>query len=198
MFSFLQSELGHVDFERLTIQDGSFIKLDMSKVVAGNLTITESTMGTMVLPGSVPPNTAITNCIAERIIGVTAPTALPTWINGLEADRFDSVASVSRIRQIGLEPPQEILITIIRKTFFQKGAGRKEEALLRGLGQLAAKNTAQEIVNMLLKSELLGRFKGDEGWVYTPNRNHAGRMKQMLYELETSQDPLWTAVSQMK
>ena len=65
--SFLQTALGLFDFERLTIQDGTFIKLDMSSVIAQNLTITDSTIGTLVLPTSVPPNTSIRNCIAERV-----------------------------------------------------------------------------------------------------------------------------------
>jgi hypothetical protein len=31
---------------------------------------------------------------------------------------------------------------------------------------------------------------------FTPNRKYAGRMKQMLYELKTSKDPIWILVSE--
>jgi hypothetical protein len=48
---------------------------------------------------------------------------------------------------------------------------------------------------MLLTNNVLSRFKGDEGWVYTPNRALAGRMKRMLYELRVSQDPIWVEIS---
>jgi hypothetical protein len=128
-------------------------------------------------------------------VGVADPTGLPKWITNFHSDKYDSTDSISRIRQLGLKPTQEILVTIIRKTFFQKGTGRKEEALLRGLGQLASKGVANAIVNRLLKEDILTVFKGNEGPVYAPNRKYAGRMKKMLSELQTSQDPLWTEIS---
>jgi hypothetical protein len=193
--AFLQAGFGKVDFERLAIRDGNFLKLDFTKTTAENLSIAETVFGTLVLPVSAPPNTTIKKCLAERVIGVSSPTALPAWIEELHADRFDSTESISRIREIGLDPAYEILVTIIRKTFFQKGSGRKEEALLRGLGQLAEKGTAGKILNLLLSEEILTKFRGDEGLVYAPNRKHAGRMKKMLYELKTSQEAIWKAVS---
>jgi hypothetical protein len=196
--SFLHTGAERVDFDRLSIHDGHFIKLDCSKTLPARLTITDTVFGTLVLPSSAPTQTIIKDCLAERVIGVSAPTGLPAWIEKLESDTYDSIASVSRIRKLGLEPAQEILVTIIRKTFFQKGAGRKEEALLRGLGQLASQNTATEILNMLLREDILTRFKGDEGYVYAPNRKHAGRMKKMLYELKTSHDALWAAMEDYK
>jgi hypothetical protein len=169
----------------------------MSETLPVGLHITESVFGTLVLPSAPPPNTTISNSLAERVFGVGGASGLPGWITNLGVDTFDSVESVSRIRKIGLDPRQEILATIIRKTFFQKGAGRKEEALLRGLGQLAAISVSERIVNLLLKNDILRRFKGDEGWVYTPNRSLAGRMKKMLYELKVSQDPIWTEVGKI-
>jgi hypothetical protein len=193
--SFLRTDMDRVDFERLSINDGHFIRFDMSKTVAVNLSIDSCVIGTLVLPSSVPPQTSLSHCLAERVIGVADPTGLPKWITDFHADKYDSTESISRIRQLGLKPPQEILVTIIRKTFFQKGTGRKEEALLRGLGQLASKGVANEILNRLLKDNILTVFKGNEGPVYAPNRKHAGRMKKMLYELQTSQDSLWTDIT---
>lgn len=194
--AFLQAGYDRVDFEGLAIKDGNFIKLDFSKSNAENLTISDSVFGTVVLPASAPQNTTIKKSLAERVVGVSSPTGLPAWIEEFTADRFDSTESISRIRQIGLDPPHEILATIIRKTFFQKGSGRKEEALLRGLGQIDPKGAAVgKIVNLLISEDILGKFKGNEGLVYTPNRKYAGRMKKMLYELKTSQDPIWVAVS---
>jgi hypothetical protein len=147
------------------------------------------------LPSSAPYNTLIKDSVAERVVGVSSPTALPAWITGFEADKFDSTESISRIRQIGLKANHAILTTIIRKTFFQKGSGRKEEALLRGLGEVADKGVAPNIVNYLLSHDVLTKFKGNEGWVYAPNRKFAGRMRQMLYELQTSQDQIWNDVA---
>jgi hypothetical protein len=179
-----------VDFENLVVDDGNFIRLDLARALPMNLTISNTVFGTLVLPASVPVKTAIKNCLAERVIGVASPTVLPAWIEKLTADKYDSTESVSRIRQIGLDPAHEILVTVVRKTFFQKGSGRKEEALVRGLGQVALR-TVPQIINLLLREDILTRFRGKEGEVYAPNRKFAGRMKQMLYELTTSNDPIW-------
>jgi len=76
-----------------------------------------------------------------------------------------------------------------------RNSGRKEEALLRGLGEIADKGVAPKIVNYLLGHDVLTKFKGNEGWVYAPNRKFAGRMRRMLYELQTSQDEIWIEVA---
>lgn len=192
---FLQTGQSPVNFEGIAINDGRFLKLDLTRASPQNLSLTEAAFGTLVLPSSAPLNTFIKNSVAERVVGVSSPTALPAWITNFEADKFDSTESISRIRRIGLPPNHEILATIVRKTFFQKGSGRKEEALLRGLGEIADKAVTPKIVNYLLNAGVLTRFKGNEGWVYAPNRKFAGRMRQMLYELQTSQDPIWTDIA---
>ncbi|KPF91533.1 hypothetical protein IP86_24945 [Rhodopseudomonas sp. AAP120] len=96
-----------------------------------------------------------------------------------------------------MKPAQEILVTIIRKTFFQKGAGRKEEALLRGLSTFASKSTSTKIINILSREGLLESFRGSEGTVYTPVRSQTRRMQKILDELGSSEDPIWIEVSQL-
>ena len=66
--------------------------------------------------------------------------------------------------------------------------------MLRGLGRVASQSEIDRILNLLQKERVLDRFRGDEGWVYTPNRTLAARMKQMLYELRVSNDPIWKQV----
>jgi hypothetical protein len=194
--AFMQTHSERVDFENLIVDNGNFIKLDLARALPMNLTISNTVFGTLVLPASVPVKTIIRSCLAERVIGVASPTVLPAWIENLTDDKYDSTESISRIRQIGLDPAHEILATVIRKTFFQKGSGRKEEALVRGLGQVA-RRTVPQILNLLIREQILTRFRGKEGEVYAPNRKLAGRMKQMLYELKTSNDPIWIEVSNL-
>ncbi|MGE7157605.1 hypothetical protein ACQKJ1_28325 [Methylorubrum rhodesianum] len=193
----LRGNGGQFDFQDITIDDGIFLKLDMSSMLPVRLNIQNTVFSTIILPSAPPPNTSIRNCLAERIYGVASRSALPSWIMNLDADRYDSVESVSRIKKIGLSANHEILAAIIRKTFFQKGSGRKEEALTRGLGQIGSTTLIDKTINLLLKENVLERFKGDEGWVYKPNRSYAGRMKKMLYELRVSQDEIWVAAGSL-
>jgi hypothetical protein len=184
---------GHeeIDFRSLKLSDGHFLRFDMSETIPINLTLMNSALGVLVLPSAPPAGTSFSGCIADRVVGISAQNALPVWISRFSADHYDSTESVSRIRQIGLSAAEEILVTIVRKIFFQKGSGRKEEALLRGLGRKTSKAVAESILGILISEGIVSRFKGDEGWVYTPNRTHAGRMKSMLYELKTSSDVIW-------
>lgn len=186
-----------MDFEGLEIKNGEFLLLPLDERPLRNLHIRESYIGELALPVKNCIKVEISTCITPKVTGISSQAALPAWITKLEAEEFESVASVSRIRKIGLKPAHEILTTIIRKTFFQKGAGRKEEALLRGLGMIAGKGLSTRILNIMLKEDLLTSFKGDEGNVYAPVRSHTRRMQALLDELSTSKDPLWEEVGKL-
>ena len=186
-----------VDFKGIKVENGDFKILNLRESTISNLNLKDCYIGELVLPAKGAVNSKIERCITPRVIGITSPAGLPYWIDHLEAESFDSVASVSRIRQIGLPPSHEILTTIIRKTFFQKGSGRKEEALLRGLGSPATRNLTRKILNLLVREKFLTTFKGDQGDVYTPVRSHTQRMQRMLDELRSSDDTVWKQVGEL-
>ena len=186
-----------VDYRGMTINGGDFRYLTFAERELRNITLSESYIGELELPAKAVSNVSLVKCASLRVTGVTSPAGLPTWIKGLEADKFDSVESISRIRRIGLQPSHEILIAIIRKTFFQKGGGRKEEALLRGLGKVAAKSVATRILNLLVREGLLTTFRGSEGDVYAPIRSQTNRMQELLDSLKASKDPVWLKVGEM-
>ncbi len=183
-----------MDFEHLEVRNGDFLLLALNERALSNLRLVDSYIGELAFPVKSCKQVEIENCISPKVTGVASQAALPTWIKSLEVEDFDSVASVSRIRKIGLKPAHEILTTIIRKTFFQKGAGRKEEALLRGLGMISGKNYSGRILNIMIREGLLTTFKGNEGTVYSPVRSHTRRMQTILDELSASADPLWLEV----
>lgn len=192
--SLLRANEKEVDFGGLAIDDGHFAEFDMTQAMPLNLRITNSIFVTLALCPTVPKGTTIEKCLAGTVLGVTSAKGLPSWVD-VQADHYLAPDNVAMIRRLGLKPSQEIFVTIVRKTFFQKGSGRKEEALLRGLGNVAASRTANKILNVLIREGLLERFKGDEGFVYAPKRAHADRMQKVLAELNTSQDSVWAEIS---
>ena len=193
----LLGEANSIDFKGLAVDQGKFLLVDLSQVRASNLSITNSYFSRLILPASAPVGTRIANCVAEKVYGATSVSGLPAWIIDLDAETYESFDSVSRIRKMELSPEHQVLVTIVKKTFFQKGSGRKEEALLRGLGQIVAPPTLQKILALLIRERCLGTFRGDDGTVYAPNRVFAGRMKQMLYTLRSSDDSIWREVGEM-
>ena len=184
-----------MNFERMELRNGDFRYLPLGEREISNLRLVECYIGELGLPVKGCTKVTIENCITPKVSGVASRAALPVWITNLDAEEFDSVASVSRIRKLGLKPAHEILTAIIRKTFFQKGSGRKEEALLRGLGTVTGKSSlSSRILNIMMREGLLSTFKGNEGLVYSPERSHTRRMQAILDELGGSRDSLWIEV----
>jgi hypothetical protein len=131
--------------------------------------------------------------------GVASATGVPTWVDAA-VDRFETVSTVAQIRSADMTANQRILVTIIKKTFFQKGAGRKEEALLRGLGATPATADPSKVLNLLIHEKVLEPHKasGGGGMIYVPSRSLASRMRRMISELTLSRDDIWLRVSELK
>jgi hypothetical protein len=183
-----------IDFRNFALDDGSFLMFDMSHSKLKNLRISNTTFNNFIFPNEHPISVFIFNSVIDKSFGLTSAKGIPDWVSDTSIEKFESVQNTSRIKQIGLKPSHEILVTFVKKTFFQKGGGRKEEALLRSMGAVGRSNLPMRVINLLLKEDVFTRFKGDEGWVYNENRKFLPRMDKMLSELNLSNDPIWTAV----
>ena len=185
-----------MDFGRLELSDGHFVTLDLSKRDMANITFKDCTFGNVIFGSRNLHNVRIVNSLAEKVTGATSVKGLPTWA-GLRSDHFESVDNTASIRRIGLKPAQQMLVTTIRKTFLQKGSGRKEEALTRGFTRIGNPGLINKVLNLMITEGLLETAKGSAGTLYIPVRKHTGRMKTILDELATSKDPLWITVGGM-
>ncbi|MFC5737481.1 hypothetical protein [Sinirhodobacter huangdaonensis] len=191
-------EAGDSDFGGVEMKDLVFDEISFTETDVKGLSMVDCMFGNVMLPPTKDSSIKVVNGYADRVFGISSANALPDGISLLEGARFEEVVNVSKIREIGLTPPQEIFITIVKKTFFQKGSGRKEEALVRGLGRLPGRKVYDKVLNIMLRESILTRFKGDDGWVYSPNRSEmAGRMSAILDELSSSEDPLWQEISDL-
>lgn len=193
----MRSNRESIDFGKILIDSGEFLYLTFSERELRDLQIHNSYIGRLVLPAKRALNVELVGCITPRVSGIGSASGLPIWIKALQAEQYDSADSVSQIRRIKLQPAHEVLVTIIKKTFFQKGSGRKEEALLRGLGSVAARSLCNRILNILIRENLLERFRGDEGTVYVPVRSRTKRMQKILDELLSSDDEIWREVGNL-
>ena len=84
---------------------------------------------------------------------------------------------------------------MLRKIFLQPGAGRKEAALLRGMGATANRQLSEKILGKLMDEGLVTRHKGDEGYIYKPVRSQTGRITHIIEDLTLSKDPLWQDIT---
>lgn len=193
----LQMGMRDVDFEGLALHDSHIFSLDMTNTLPSNLDIRDSIIEYLKLPTGFPTALTISSSIVSQVEGVSASAGLPPWCKELDVDRFQTIHTVARIKAADLNNSQEVFVTVIKKTFFQPGAGRKEDALIRGLGKFDKSGNTRAILNFLRSEKVLRRFKGDEGWVYAPERSMTKRMGTILAELKLSNDPIWKRISEM-
>lgn len=185
-------------FSGLVLSETAFAHLDFSHVRPEDLDIDDSIIETLTLPTIQPTSVKIKNCQIGTALRVSGAAGLPPWIDRCEVSSFQSISTLSQIKDAELNPAHLILVTIIKKTFFQKGNGRKEEALLRGLGDIAKPKLAERILKLLVTESLLKIVAGDEGIVYVPVRSQTRRMNTMITELSLSKDTIWLKVDKFR
>jgi hypothetical protein len=184
-----------IDFRGIEITDAYASSLDLSGRRIANLYVVDSIIAKLVVVGAHVEHVEFNKCTIDFLEGISSDTGTPDWLRDCSIEHFSSVATTSRIRAAKLDASHKVLVTILRKTFFQKGSGRKEEALTRGLGRLVKPGVTQRIIGRLITEGLLSSTTGDEGTVYVPNRAHTQRAGRILSELTFSKDPIWQYVT---
>jgi energy-coupling factor transporter ATP-binding protein EcfA2 len=191
-------DVNNQDYKNLYISDSHFSHLSFEEKIIQGLEIYNSIIDKLDLTNAKFDNSiTIKDCFIGTIYGIASHKSVPTQIVKCDVDCFETLATTTLIKRAKLSEIQKIFVTIIKRIFFQPGAGRKEEALLRGMGRVANKHSGEKILNILLNEKIITRHKGDEGYVYKPVRSLTNRMDKILTDLTLSTDPLWCKISQI-
>ncbi len=136
------------------------------------------------------------DCAIVRLEGAANYKGLPHWIINPTIDYFDDTRTSAAILRLNLPLPIRVLLTIIRKLFIQKGRGRLESALFRGLDE-AAKKYVQPILRILESEGVAFSIKSHQGIIWHGARNQRQRMLQIL-DSPTLSDPILDKVHQIE
>lgn len=189
------SRMGEIfSLSNLTISDATISELDLENSMLTGVSFTESVIEEVILPSGSIDGIGIEHCLIGKVSGVSSSAGLPNWFHDNEVEMYDSVRTMTRIKDAGLSPAHEVLVVVLKKIFFQPGNGRKEEALLRGFESCKHNKIARRVISLLVSDGFLGTFKGKEGVVYTPNRAETARAKRVLDELRSSSDGIWARI----
>ncbi|SMF58703.1 hypothetical protein SAMN06265365_10993 [Tistlia consotensis] len=184
--SLLRTNASALDFKNMTLVEGTVLSLDFSHVLAKNLEFKYCIIYKMTLPDHPIDGVKITSCVIQKALGVSGPRGLPIWVQESEISEFEPVSTVSAIKNVNLTHQHKILVTILKKTFFQPGSGRQEAALLRGLGQVDRHGYTEKILGVLISEGILRKVRGDHGNLFVPDRKFSARVGKMLSELNLS------------
>lgn len=181
----------------LIVSDGRFSFLDLSGAVDDGIRIVHSVIDDLVMPESRPKEVLLDDCLIDRVHGIAGAGGVPDWMVDCVVEKYSNTRIVSAIKALNISVPHRILVTVLKKTFFQKGGGRKEEALLRGLGQVDRKNYTPAVLKILEREHILKKTRGDSGAVYVPERSMVERVGKMMVQLNQSQDEIWAEVGRL-
>jgi hypothetical protein len=190
----LVSEIDSVDLSGSEIVGGYISSLDLSQKQVTGLHLSQCEIGLLNIFNSNVTDTVVADSIIEVLDGVSGDEA-PEWIENCEIGTRSNLDTVARIRKTQLKPAEMILVTILRKTFFQPGSGRKEEALLRGLGEYGDSKLQGQVLRVLVSSDFLQEAPGKSGKLYIPERSKTSRASRMMSQLQQSDDEIWDEVS---
>ncbi|MCY1077934.1 NACHT domain-containing protein [Archangium lansingense] len=128
--------LDELNCDGLKINAADVDTLDFSDTpIPTNWELTEATVGTLVLGDSQPQGVKVTGCLIQQVIGCSTEYDLPPWVEGCYITNFDTQqqTNASIVADPSIPGPLRVLLTILRKLYLQKGSGRQERALSRGL-----------------------------------------------------------------
>ena len=185
-----------LDFKDIAISEGVFSHLSFEGKEVCRLSIRESIIERFDLTNSkIGEHVKFCGCEIGTAYGIASHKSLPQCFEKCNVEHFEALATTTLIKKARLSESQKLLVQMLRKIFLQPGAGRKEGALLRGMGSNVNKQLGQKILSYLLDEKLVTKHKGDEGYIYKPVRREMGRIDKILTDLTLSSDPLWAKVS---
>ena len=180
----------------LTVTQGLADEIDMEDRPISNLTLDDCLIQKVRFDSN---ESAIEykNCSIIRIEGIGNERALPASVfTGCEIQEFDNRHTNTAILGSELPSSIKVLLVIVRKLFLQRGSGRAESALYRGidgalLGQVS-------LVLDLLKSEsIVYSHDANRRTIWHGNRTHRVRMLKILEGDTNGDDPLMKAVAKL-
>ena len=195
IFNALLESTDELDMHDITIENITIPRLSLEDNAISNLTLKNCIINDLYLAASDPANVLIDNCIILKLNGCATKENLPSWISSnCPIDTFFEMNTLAKIKKANLSEEEQLLIATLKRIFFQPGRGRKEQALLKGMGPTNNTKVSEKIIKLLLKEKIISEVPGDDGRIFTPNRKHTKRISKIINSFSASSDPLYIEV----
>lgn len=131
------------------------------------------------------------DCLIGQITGVAGWSALqPDRFTNCEVAQFDAQLSTAKgILALKTTPMNKVLLTILKKIYAQRGTGRKESALFRGL-DAQHRALVPEAIQRLTGAGLIAPARSGGTRIYLPVRGMASRARRILQAPQSSTDSI--------
>ena len=186
---------------RLNIREVVFDELDLAEGGSelASVVFTECMISTLYLPSSATGDSGLprfNSCLIDHLEGRSSQVALPPEkFSSTTVQTFSEAPATNAAiwDAPDIEPGLKTLITVLRKLFFQKGSGRKESALYRGMPGMG-QQTIDKVLDLIRKADFAERSKrGGAEAIWVPHRRFAGRVRSILLSPKESTEAIVSA-----
>lgn len=191
-------EKSSLDFGGCEFSGGKFYKISLAETSVMNLGLIDCQFDYLDITDAEPKGLVIADSVIVRLAGVTSSEHSPSWLRDCLVEVYQSLSTLSAIREAGLTVAQTFLLSSLRKLFLQPGGGRRESSMYKGYGDSTTKRTCEKVIHLLVREGFCAKFKGESEPIYVPDRALTGRVQAIMSQLTTSKDPLWLHASRIE
>ena len=138
----------------------------------------------------------IVRCSILKLEGISDQSGLPPAFVECDIDEFDDRGTNAAIVRSELPGPVKVLLVMIRKLFLQRGSGRLESALTRGVTD-SLQPLVAPVRDLLLSQGIVYYHVTDSRTIWHGNRTHRARVLKILESPTSSNDPLLRSVEEL-
>jgi hypothetical protein len=186
-----------IDMGGLEFTGGKFSQISLADSAVRNVTMLDCLFEDLNITDADPTLLKIESSCIVHLAGVTAKEHLPHWVVDCLVEDFQSMSTLSAIREAGLTVAQTFLLSSLRKLFLQPGAGRRESSMYKGYGDVGTKKICEKVIALLVRDGFCQKIRGTTEAVYLPNRSLTGRVRAIMSQLTMSKDDLWEKASKL-
>ena len=108
-----------------------------------------------------------------------------------------TAATTNAVMALDLPLGTRVLITVLKKLFQRRGAGRRENALFRGLDH-EARRVVADVLRLVQHEGIAAASRRGEDTVWLPDRSSMRRVGRILAAPNSQDDPLLKAVADLR
>jgi hypothetical protein len=169
---------------RLEAPSGDLHEIEFQDSVIGRVELAPD-VASEHLPG-------LLRCYIAVVEGRTGVKDLPGSFRESVVDSFDdSVQTTDAILALSLPLGTKVMLTVLKKLYAQRGSGRRDSALTRGL-DVRAQQLVPQVMNILRREGFVTRNRQADQIVWLPTKSSEMRRRALgiLASPNTSSDPL--------
>ena len=186
---------GAFDAQGLTVVGGLADVIDLEEHPTVNLSLHECMINRLRYEGG-GSEISLSRCQILKLEGVSSAHSLPEMFQQCEIDEFDDRETNAAIVRSTLQDPMKVFLVLIRKLFLQRGSGRVDSALSRGV-DTSLQSFVVPIRDLLVSKGIVYSHVANGRLIWHGNRTHRSRMLRILERPISSDDPLMREVAEL-